>query len=401
MTDARKKPPLAGIRVLDVSILLAGPFGTMILGDLGAEVLKIERPPKGDSSRHMPPHFVGGESAYYLSMNRNKKSMTLDLKQPEGIQIFRDLVKEADVVWDNFRPGVMKRLGIDHESLSKINPRIISCSISGFGQEGPYRDRPAFDLVVQAMGGVMSYTGEENGTPVRMGAPLGDLGGGIFGAIGVLAALQERERTGRGQMVDVAMLDVQIALQIYRALYYWLSGEIPTPVGAGHVSAVPIDLFRTADHGIVIDANTEEVFARLCKALGRPEWTTDPNFRDRMARWHNKRELLQAIQIILLTKTRAEWMDILVKHEVPCGPVNSVADILNDPHVEQRPMMVTTQHPTAGELKLIASPVKFPAHGELPYAHPPLLGEHTAEVLSKWLGYSAERIAALKEKGVN
>lgn len=394
------KAPLEGIRVLDLSILLAGPFGTMILGDLGAEVLKIERPPKGDSSRYMPPHFVGGESAYYLSMNRNKKSMTLDLKQPEGIQIFRDLVKQADVVWDNFRPGVLERLGIDYARLREIDPRIISCSITGFGQHGPYRERPAFDLVVQAMGGVMSYTGEEDGQPVRMGAPLGDLGGGIFGAMGVLAALQERERSGVGQMVDVAMLDVQISLQIYRALYYWLAGEIPTPVGAGHVSAVPIDLFRTADHGIVIDANTEEVFARLCKALGKPEWTTDPNYKDRLARWHNKKELLRAIQNILLTKTRAQWMEILIEHEVPCGPVNSVADILNDRHVLERPMMVETQHPTAGPLKLLASPIKFPAHGELSVKAPPLLGQDTSEVLSGWLGISPEREQALKAKGV-
>jgi crotonobetainyl-CoA:carnitine CoA-transferase CaiB-like acyl-CoA transferase len=394
------KTPLEGIRILDLSILLAGPFGTMILGDLGAEVIKIERPPKGDSSRYMPPHFIGGESAYYLSMNRNKKSMTLDLKKPEGIQIFRDLVRKADVVWDNFRPGVMERLGIDYARLREINPKIIACSVSGFGQNGPYRERPAFDLVVQAMGGVMSYTGEEDGTPVRMGAPLGDLGGGIFGAMGVLAALQERERTGVGQMVDVAMLDVQISLQIYRALYYWLSGEIPTPVGAGHVSAVPIDLFRTADHGVVIDANTEEVFARLCNALGRPEWITDPNFKDRMARWHNKKQLLTAIQNILLTKTRAEWMEILIEHEVPCGPVNSVADILNDRHVLERPMMVTTQHPTAGPLKLLASPMKFPAHGELPVQPPPLLGEHTSEVLAGWLGLDAERLQALKAKGI-
>ncbi len=392
--------PLQGIRVLDLSILLAGPFGTMILGDLGAEIIKIERPPKGDSSRHMPPHFVGGESAYYLSMNRNKKSITLDLKQPEGIQIFRDMVKQADVVWDNFRPGVMERLGIDYARVREINPKIISCSVSGFGQHGPYRERPAFDLVVQAMGGVMSYTGEQDGQPVRMGAPLGDLGGGIFGAMGVLAALQERQRSGVGQMVDVAMLDVQISLQIYRALYYWLAGEIPTPVGAGHVSAVPIDLFRTADHGVVIDANTEEVFARLCKALGRPEWTTDPNFKDRLARWHNKKELLTAIQNILVTKTRSEWMKILIEHEVPCGPVNSVADILNDRHVLERPMMVTTQHPTAGELKLLASPMKFPAHGELPVTPPPLLGQHTSEDLSGWLRLRADRLEALKAKGV-
>ena len=392
--------PLDGIRILDLSILLAGPFGTMILGDLGAEIIKIERPPKGDSSRYMPPHFIGGESAYYLSMNRNKKSITLDLKQPEGLEIFRDLVKQADVVWDNFRPGVMERLGIDYARVREINPKIISCSVSGFGQHGPYRERPAFDLVVQAMGGVMSYTGEEDGQPVRMGAPLGDLGGGIFGAMGVLAALQERERSGVGQMVDVAMLDVQISLQIYRALYYWLAGEIPTPVGAGHVSAVPIDLFRTLDHGVVIDANTEEVFARLCKALGRPEWTTDPNFKDRMARWHNKKELLTAIQNILLTKTRAQWLEILIEHEVPCGPVNSVADILNDRHVLERPMVVTTQHPTAGELKLLGNPIKFPAHGELPVQPPPLLGQHTSEVLSGWLRLSPDRLQALKAKGV-
>lgn len=394
------KSPLDGIRILDLSILLAGPCGTMILGDLGAEVIKIERPPKGDTARDMPPHFIGGESAYYLSMNRNKKSITLDLKQPEGREVFHELVKQADVVWDNFRPGVLERLGCDYAKLRKINPRIISCSITGFGQTGPYKDRPAFDLVVQAMGGVMSYTGPEGGKPVRMGAPLGDLGGGIFAVIGVLAALQERERSGVGQMVDVAMLDVQIWLQIYRALYYWLSGEVPGPIGAGHISAVPIDLFQTADHDIVIDANTQEVFARLCGAMSHPEWITDARYKDRLARWHNKKELLAAMQEILLTRTRDQWMEVFVAHSVPCGPVNSVADILNDRHVQERPMMVKTQHPTAGELKLIGNPIKFPAHGELPVQAPPLLGQHTGEVLSGLLGLSPDRLQALKDKGV-
>jgi CoA:oxalate CoA-transferase len=232
--------PLTGVRVLDLSQFLAGPYGSMILGDLGAEVLKIEIPGKGDGSREMPPHFVHGQSGYFLSMNRSKKSMTLDLKSPAGLEIFYELVRRSDVVYDNFRPGILERLRIDYETLQQINSRIIACSVSGYGYTGPGKDRPAFDLVVQALGGIMSYTGPLGGEPVRMGAPMGDMAGGIFAAHGVLAALYQREHTGQGSRVDVALLDSQIALLIYRAVYYFIAGEIPVPAGSGDVSAGPI-----------------------------------------------------------------------------------------------------------------------------------------------------------------
>ena len=236
--------PLAGIRVLDLSQFLAGPYGSMILGDLGAEVLKIELPGKGDGSREMPPHFIHGQSGYFLSMNRSKKSMTLNLKSEAGRDIFYALVRQSDVVYDNFRPGILARLAIDYDTLQQINRRIIACSVSGYGHTGPWQDRPAFDLVIQALGGIMSYTGPVGGEPVRMGAPMGDMAGGIFAAHGVLAALYERERTGRGRRIDVALLDSQIALLIYRAVYYFLAGDIAQPAGSGRVTAGPASSFR-------------------------------------------------------------------------------------------------------------------------------------------------------------
>jgi CoA:oxalate CoA-transferase len=256
----------------------------MILGDLGAEVLKIEMPGKGDGSREMPPHFVGDQSGYFLSMNRSKLSMTLNLKSDTGRQIFYDLVGQADVVYDNFRPGIVERLGINYETLKTINRRIVSCSVSGYRHTGPLKDRPAFDLAVQALGGIMSYTGPVGGEPVRMGAPMGDLAGGIFAAHGILAALYERQRTGVGARVDVALLDAQIALLVYRAMYYFLAGEIAQPAGSGHVSAVPIGAFKTQDIHIVIDANGDKFWRALCEALEHRQLANDPRFVSRAGR---------------------------------------------------------------------------------------------------------------------
>ena len=295
--------PLSGIRILDLSQFLAGPYGSMILGDLGAEVLKIEIPERGDGSRDMPPHFVREQSGYFLSMNRSKKSLTLNLKHPAGLDIFYDLVRQADVVYDNFRPGILQRLRIDYDTLQAINPRIISCSVSGYGQTGPLKDRPAFDLVVQALGGIMSYTGPKGGEPVRMGAPIGDMGGGIFAAHGVLAALYQRERTGKGCRIDVALLDAQIALLIYRAVYYFLAGEVAEPAGSGHVSAVPIGAFKTRDIHIVIDANGDKFWQALCVALEQPQLADDPRFVDRRGRLTHVDDLMALLQSIFLTRS--------------------------------------------------------------------------------------------------
>jgi CoA:oxalate CoA-transferase len=340
--------PLTGVRVLDLSQFLAGPYGSMILGDLGAEVLKIEMPGKGDGSREMPPHFVHGQSGYFLSMNRSKKSMTLNLKSAAGCNIFYDLVRQVDVVYDNFRPGILERLRIDYDTLKTINPRIISCSVSGYGQTGPLKDRPAFDLVVQALGGIMSYTGPAGGEPVRMGAPMGDLAGGIFAAHGVLAALYQRERTGQGARVDVALLDAQIALLIYRAVYYFLAGEIAQPAGSGHVSAVPIGAFKTKDIHIVIDANGDKFWRALCAALEHSELADDLRFVTRAGRLAHVDELMALLHPIFLTRPGAEWLQRLEAAGVPCGPINIVDRAVADPQVLARHMVVEVEYLTMG-----------------------------------------------------
>jgi len=392
--------PLTGIRVLDLSQFLAGPYGSMILGDLGAEVVKIEIPEKGDGSREMPPHFIHGQSGYFLSMNRSKKSVTLNLKSDAGLQIFYDLVRHADVVYDNFRPEILNRLKIDFDTLKAINPRIISCSVSGYGHSGPMRDRPAFDLVMQAMGGIMSYTGPQGGEPVRMGAPMGDLAGGIFAAHGVLAALYERERTGVGRRVDVALLDSQIALLIYRAVYYFLAGEVAEPAGSGHVSAVPIGAFKTQDIHIVIDANGDKFWRALCVALERPEMADDPRFVDRAGRLQHVEELMAILQTIFLTRPGEEWLRRLDKAGVPSGPINTVDRALSDEQVRARNMVVEVNSSHYGKVNMTGSPIKFNDTDDREFLAPPTLSEHTQAILSDWLGMTSEQVKQLRDQGV-
>jgi CoA:oxalate CoA-transferase len=392
--------PLTGIRVLDLSQFLAGPYGSMILGDLGAEVVKIEIPEKGDGSREMPPHFIHGQSGYFLSMNRSKKSVTLNLKSDAGLQIFYDLVRHADVVYDNFRPEILNRLKIDYNTLKAINPRIISCSVSGYGHSGPMRDRPAFDLVMQAMGGIMSYTGPQGGEPVRMGAPMGDLAGGIFAAHGVLAALYERERTGVGRRVDVALLDSQIALLIYRAVYYFLAGEVAEPAGSGHVSAVPIGAFKTQDIHIVIDANGDKFWRALCVALERPEMADDPRFVDRAGRLKHVEELMAILQTIFLTRPGEEWLRRLDEAGVPSGPINTVDRALSDEQVRARNMVVEVNSSHYGKVNMTGSPIKFNDTDDREFLAPPILSEHTQVILSDWLGMTSEQVKQLRDQGV-
>jgi CoA:oxalate CoA-transferase len=392
-------PPIDGIRILDLSQMLAGPYGTMILADLGAEVIKIERPGVGDIARGMPPHFFHGESVYFISMNRNKKSLTLDLKAEEGLEIFYGLVRQSDVVYDNFRPGILEKLRIDYETLKKINPRIISCSVTGYGHTGPLKDRPAFDLIIQARGGIMSYTGEPGRMPVRMGAPMGDLGGGLFAVHGVLAALYQREKTGRGQKIDIGLLDCQISLLIYRGLYNLYAGEIAQPVGSGHVSANPIRAFHTKTFDIVVDANTDKFFVELCAGLSMKHLASDPRFATRADRLKNKEALYTLLEEAFAQKTGDEWLAIL-EERVPVGPVNTVDRALSDPQVRSRNMVVETVHPCGEKMKLLGNPVKMSQSGEEAYEPPPRIGEHTVQILEQLLNLDSSEIQKLRDKKI-
>ncbi|HBB17422.1 MAG TPA: hypothetical protein DCZ97_10685 [Syntrophus sp. (in: bacteria)] len=391
--------PLSNVRILDLTLIMAGPYCTLILGDLGAEVIKIEKPGIGESSREMPPHFFEDQSAYFIAMNRNKKSMTLDLKSEAGKKIFYDLARVSDVVIDNFRPGVVGKLGMDFESLKKINPRIICCSISGYGQTGPFKDRPAFDLVIQARGGIMSYTGEPGQMPVRMGAPMGDLSGGVFASQGILAALYQREKTGRGQRVDISLVDCQTSLLTYRAQFYLVGKEIARPVGSGHVSAHPIRAFLTKTFSIVIDANTESIFAELCEAIGKPDMSSDKKFNSRESRLKNKEELYTILEKAFLEKTGEEWLEILEKR-IPIAPINTIDKALSDPQTLSRNMVVDVEYENNKKLKIIGNPIKMSEIEHETFKRPPYLGEHNEEILTGILNYSPEQVKELKNQKV-
>jgi CoA:oxalate CoA-transferase len=391
--------PLSGVRILDLTLIMAGPYCTLLLGDLGAEVIKIEKPGIGESSREMPPHFFEGQSAYFIAMNRNKKSMTLDLKSDAGKKIFTELAKQSDVVIDNFRPGVVKKLGIDFDTLRTMNPRIICCSISGYGQTGPFKDRPAFDLVIQARGGIMSYTGEPGQMPVRMGAPMGDLSGGLFASQGILAALYQREKTGRGQRIDISLVDCQTSLLTYRAQFYLVGKEIAQPVGSGHVSAHPIRAFRTQTFDVVIDANTESIFAELCDAIGKPAMSRDEKFNSRESRLKNREELYAILEKAFLEKTGEAWLELLEKR-IPIAPINTIDKALADPQTLSRNMVVEVDYDNRQKLKIVGNPIKMSGIEQEVFKRPPYLGEHTEEILRELLNYSPEQIQDMKSGNV-
>jgi len=390
-----------GVRVLDLSRMLAGPYGSMLLADMGADVIKVEEPDGGDPMRVMgPPFLPEGESAYFLSINRNKKSVALDLTKPEGRRVFLDLAAEADVVWENFRPGVMERLGLAYAALARVNPRLVMCSISAYGQDGPYRDWPAFDLALQAMGGAMSVTGEDGRPPVRMGLPMGDLAGGMFGAFAVAGALFRRERTGRGAHVDLSLLDCQVSLLTYMAQYFWTDGRVPHPLGSGHASVVPYGALATRDGHLIVAIFAEKFWAGFCGAVERAEWVRDARFaanRDRVA---HRAELMALIEARFRELTTDEWLHRLHAAGVPAAPILAVDRVLDDPQVRHRRMVVELEHPRHGALATLGTPIKVDGALEAPLAPPARLGEHTDAVLRELLKYPAERIAALRREGV-
>ena len=391
-------PLLQNVRILDLSRMLAGPYGSMLLGDLGAEVIKIEEP-AGDFTRAPVQYHMGGIGAYFLAINRNKKSLVLDLTTQQGREVFHDLAKISDVVYDNLRPTVLKKIGADYETLKKINPKIISCSVSGFGQDGPDRDLPAYDLTIQARGGAMGITGEKKGAPVRMGLPMGDLAGGMFAAYGLVAALFNRERTGQGRRLDIGLLDCQVSLLTYMATYHSIGGLIPKPQGASHEILVPYQSFKTKDLYLVVACPTEKFWQSLCRAMGREDLISHPHFKDALQRIINRQELYQILQDIFLTRTVDEWMEVLRREDVPSAPVNTLDRVMTDAQVLHRRMVVEVDHPVSGKFKSIGNPVKTPGEEEI-FNHPPALGEHTEEILRGLLGYDSKRIQQLIQQKI-
>ena len=394
--------PLKGVRVLDLTHMLSGPYGAMILADLGAETIKVE-PLHGEGTRKLlasdPKNSLDGMGAYYITLNRNKKSTAIDLKSPAGLEVFYDLVREADIVISNFGAGVPERLKIDYDTLSQINPRIITCVVSGFGSDGPNHKRPAFDQVAQATGGGMSITGLDKDTPQRAGIPIGDLGGGMFGVMGVLSALYERERSGQGQHVDISMLDSQISLLNYMATMYFLSGDDPYPIGNSHFVHVPYDTFKCSDGFIVIAVITDNFWTNLKTVVDIEEFS-DPILDGQPGRWAARDMISLKLNEALAKNTAAHWIAELEAKRIPCAPVNKFSQALSDEQVLHRNMVVDIKHPSGKSTKGPGNPIKLSRTNEESFSAAPLLGEHTDEVFSSLLGYDDAKLAELKAKGI-
>ncbi len=392
--------PLNGIRVIDLTQVLFGPFATMLLGDMGAEIIKIERPEIGDIARGNGP-VVNGVSTYFLSLNRGKKSVSLNLSTKTGVDVLLKLIKTADVLVENYKPGTMKKLGLDYETVRKINPGIIYVSGSGFGQYGPYAGKPAYDVVVQAMGGVMSITGEEGGPPIRPGVSYGDISAGLFLCIATLAALEERHKSGQGQYVDISMLDCQVTVQENAFVRYLNTGEIPHALGTRHPVMTPFQAFPTQDGyiAVALRGGTNDQWPLFCAAIDRVDIIDDPRFTDGWDRTQNYKDLEPILNPVIKTRTTQEWMQELEKAGIPCGPVNNIAQAAADPQIAARDMIATVRHPEAGEFKVVNSPFKF-SRTPCKVEHvSPELGEHTEDVLKELLGMTPKEIGKLKDSG--
>ncbi len=393
------KPPLAGIRVIDLTRVLAGPFCAMSLGDMGAEVIKVEEPGKGDDTRGWPP-FVGGEATYFMSVNRNKKSITLNLKAPEGQDILRRLIKSADVVLENFRPGTMERLGFGYEALAAQNPRLVYCSISGFGESGPEASRPGYDLIVQGESGVMDLTGFADGPPVKVGNSVADLVSGMAAAQGITLALLARTRTGRGQKVEIGMLDVMASLLTYQAGLYWNAGGRPARRGNQHPSIAPYEVYQAKDAYLTIGVANNSLWDRFCRAIGREDIVRDPRFETEAARVQNREALTALLDETFSQQPADEWLARLEKAGVPAGRIKTVAEVCESPHLHARGMAVSLQHPKAGAITVMGVPTRLHGTPGAATAAPPLLGQHTDEVLTRLLRMPPARVAKLREAGV-
>ncbi|MEL7566595.1 MAG: CoA transferase [Dehalobacterium sp.] len=391
--------PLKGIRVLDLTRVLAGPFCTLQLADMGAEVIKIERPEYGDDTHFFGP-FKNGESGYFIMLNRGKKGITLDFKKPKAVEIFKKMVEHADVVVENFKPGVMNKLGIGYEELKKINPRIIYAAISGFGQYGPYWERPGYDIVAQAMGGLMSITGFPDNPPTRVGSSVGDLSAGIYGALAIMMALYAREKTGKGQLVDIALMDAIFSFCETNVVRYTIGNIIPKRVGSRHPLSAPFDIYQAKDGYVVIAVANEPLMEKLFDLMGKPELHLDPRFETDAKRSEHDQELKEIIETWLSQYTVGQAVEIMLTHAIPSSPVLTIPQVCADPHINAREMLVEIDHPIAGRVKIPGTPMKLaetPAHVT---GTAPTLGQHNEEILTELLGCNKDTVRQLQEEGV-
>jgi crotonobetainyl-CoA:carnitine CoA-transferase CaiB-like acyl-CoA transferase len=393
------RPPLAGVRVLDLTRVLAGPFCSMILGDMGAEVIKVEEPGKGDDTRGWPP-FSGGEATYFLSVNRNKKSLTLNMKAPDGQVILRRLVAKADVLLENFRPGTMERLGFGYDALRKLNPRLIYCAISGFGESGPEASRPGYDLIVQGESGVMDLTGFADGPPVKVGNSVADLVSGMAAAHGVTLALLSRARTGKGQKVEIGMLDVMASLLTYQAGLYWNGGGRPARRGNQHPSIVPYEVFQAQDAYMTLGVANNSLFERMCRAIGREELAKDPRFDSEANRVTNREVLVPLLNSIFSTRPASDWLKRLDEAGVPAGRIKTVAEVCDSEHLRARGMFVSLNHPKAGAVTAMGVPIRLWDTPGAAQAPAPLLGQHTDEILTGLLRIPRAKVDKLRADSV-
>lgn len=399
MSKTGRAVPLSAYKVLDLTTFLSGPFCTQILADLGADVVKVE-PPEGDSSRTIPPHFVGDDSAYFISANRGKRSVAIDMKEPRGLELVKALIGQADVVVDNFRPGVAARLGLNIGSLRAENSRLVWASISGFGQTGPWSERPAYDMIVQALSGVMSLTGEPGSPAVRLGIPAGDIVAGMYAAIAINAALADRERTGEGRHIDISMLDCQLAMLSYQSSYALVSGNTPQPQGARHDSIPTYRSFRARDgRELVVTANTERMWRGLCEALGLQKLLQDARFASSTLRLSHREALWSVLEEAFLQRTAVEWIEPLMKHDVPVALIKTVPEALEDARQSGRGMIESLARPNGDSVEVVGNPIKFQGEKTQTPTYPPALGEHAHEVLVQWLGLEDLAIGTMESHG--
>ena len=389
---------LNGIRVLDVTQVMAGPYCAMLLCDLGADVIKVEAPPGGDATRRMAG-ARGTDSAAFNAVNRGKRGIVVDIKAAAGREIILRLAAGADVLVENARPGVMARRGLGYDDLKAVNPGLVYASISGYGQTGPHGARGGFDLIAQGVSGVMSVTGEPGGPPVKAGIPLTDLGAGLFAVTGILAALHHRTRTGEGQQIDTSLVEAGVALSVWEATEYFSSGRAPQPMGSAHRMSAPYQALACADGYVTIGAANDRLFERLCHLLGHPEWTREPDFADDTARVANRQALAGRIEAVTRTRPRAHWLALFEEHGVPCGPINTYADVFADEQIAARNMVVQTDHPTLGRLRTLGTPLKMSRTPLRPGLPAPLLGQHTDEVLRE-AGYTPGELTAFRAAGL-